>query len=218
MKNQVLSLYEYCIQKLDAKDMDLYELSRFIITENYKHHGIVHEKQRLTAEIKELYLEEYLYSGYSEFYVARNTINQMIGTIRIMKWDTKYKLPIQKIFGINPLNVIKSTGTIWHIGRFAVSNSKRVASLSLFKQLLIHALTPIYQNNTDIIIAECDSKLIRVLSALGIQFNLLGSSLHYLGSATIPVYLTQSGIINFFNKYKNLTEPLQGETENLIYA
>jgi len=131
----------------------------------------------------------------------------MIGVIRLMRWDRKFKLPVQKIFGVNPLDAIeniKDNSTVWHIGRFVICRSKGITNFTLFKQLMIYALTPVYGNVDDIIIAECDSKLIRGLTALGFKFNFLGKSQYYIGSETFPIYLTHSGFSDFFEKYKGL--------------
>ena len=137
--------------------------------------------------------------------MAYNAENQIIGLIRIMKWDKKDLLPVQKIFNINPLvavEFIKEQSAVWHIGRFAVSSFKKIPGILLFKQLSAYALAPLYENHSDIVIAECDSKLIRVLSALGITFNILGRSIFYLGSETIPVFLTHSGVKDFFERHE----------------
>jgi hypothetical protein len=96
---------------------------------------------------------------------------------------------------------------VWHIGRFAVTQSIKKPCLSLFKQLIVCAIFPVMTLSSGLIIAECDSKLIRILSALGIRINNLGESVHYLGSETIPIKITHQGIEQFFNReYSFLTQ------------
>ena len=207
MDGQVFKSSNYSIYKFNAEAVNLYELSTFAVVENYKHHQGANTKENFEEEIQALYREDVLYSEHSMYYVAFDTSCKMTGTIRIMKWDKQSILPIQEIFRINPLRDIECLSpdnTIWHIGRFVVSSSKQIPGITLFKQMLVYALTPLYKNSKDIIIAECDCRLVRVLSALGIETNTLGKSYHYLGSDTVPVYLTHHGIVNFYEKHKEI--------------
>ncbi|MDR0349188.1 MAG: hypothetical protein LBH90_06830 [Tannerella sp.] len=49
-------------------------------------------------------------------------------------------------------------------------------------------------------LAECDCKLFRALSAAGLRINQLGKPVHCLGSETIPVYATRQGVEDFYNR------------------
>ena len=146
MSKEVFHSKDYFIQRDDDTSVNLSEITRFVVAENFQHHSVNYTKEYLAAEVSELYSDESLYSNHSTYYVARDAANQMIGAIRIMKWDKKCELPIQKIWGINPLSetgTMNIQGNIWHVGRFAISSSKNVAGLSLFKQLLVYALAPL---------------------------------------------------------------------------
>ena len=209
INGQIFKSSNYSIHELNTGTINIFELSKFIVIENYNHHHATHKMDNIEEEIKAILMEEVLYAKHSKYYIAYDSSIKMIGTIRIMKWDKQCILPIQEKFHINPLtdiNCLCNNSTIWHIGRFAISSSKQIQGITLFKQLLVYALTPLYENIADIIIAECDSKLVRVLSALGIEINTLGKSHHYLGSETVPLYLTHNGIVNFYEKHKELVK------------
>jgi len=108
------------------------------------------------------------------------------------------------MFGINPLLVpggLAAKG-IFHIGRFAIN--KEVKDVNLFKQLMVCAIAPICQDESNIAFAEIDSKLLRILSLLGIKAKIIGKSIHYLGSETIPVLMDYEGLSTFYNANKNL--------------
>ena len=53
-------------------------------------------------------------------------------------------------------------------------------------------------------IAETDSKLLKVMNTLGIETVRLGHSINYLASETIPVYSSKNGLLLFYNHYENL--------------
>lgn len=53
-------------------------------------------------------------------------------------------------------------------------------------------------------IAETDSKLLRILQLLGIQTHTLGPGVIYLGSETIPLYATKFGLSKFYNSHRHL--------------
>ncbi|QIH40216.1 hypothetical protein G7A72_15985 [Flavobacterium sp. Sr18] len=109
-----------------------------------------------------------------------------------------------KNFNINPFSVIGdiSLKNVWHIGRFAIK--KEVSDISLFKKLIICAITPVCQHKDNIAFAECDSKLLRMLKLLGIKTTIIGKSINYLGSETIPISMNYDGLISFYEKNKNL--------------
>ena len=45
--------------------------------------------------------------------------------------------------------------------------------------------------------AECDSKLLRVMNLMGIKADVIGDSINYLGSETIPVSMNYEGLKGF---------------------
>lgn len=130
----------------------------------------------------------------------------MIGSIRVFKWDRKKNLPIERMYGINPLKTIshEKYAEYWHIGRFAIDSSIGVSPVQLFKQLMIYAVTPIMKSEYGYMVAEVDAKLLKVVNALGIHTINLGESIYYLSSETIPIYASQEGITPFYQHYQGL--------------
>lgn len=203
MKQFVEQHGSYSIFKVDSQY--LHKIAELVVKANYNHHCGNICPNDIEKEIEEVYMEEMEYASSSQLFIAEDNSEQIIGCIRVMKWDLQHKLPIQKIFDINPLDYINNTPkdpTFWHIGRFAIDSRANVPNLSLFKQLMIYAITPICQQQNSYMIAECDSKLLRVMGLLGISTVCLGSGVHYLGSETIPVYSNRMGLMSFYYKYK----------------
>lgn len=55
-------------------------------------------------------------------------------------------------------------------------------------------------------IAETDSKLLRVMNALGIKTKILGKSIYFLTSETIPINSSKRGLLPFYKHYNTLLE------------
>lgn len=204
MKQFIRHYGNYCIFKVDSDY--LYKIAEFVVKANYNHHAGNVFPAELEEEIEAVYREELRYISSSKIFLVENNDGQMIGCIRVMKWDMVSELPMQKIFNINPLNSIEDidpSASIWHIGRFAVDSCTNVSSVSLFKQLMVCAITPICKEKDSYMVAECDSKLLRVMGLLGIDTVHLGDGVHYLGSETIPVYSTRRGLLNFYHKFSS---------------
>lgn len=184
----------------------LHELAEFVVRENYKHHIGKFTNEEMKKEITSVYNEELGYADNSHVFVVRNAAGKLIGSIRVFKWDRKKILPIQKVFGINPLTAIHSESIYdyWHIGRFAIDSFAGIPTLTLFKQLMVYAVHPIVCDSNSYMIAETDSKLLRVMNALGIRTVQLGKSLNYLASETVPVCSSRTGILPFYNHYHKL--------------
>lgn len=184
----------------------LRELAEFVVRENYKHHVGDCTNEKIRNETDLVYQEELLYADTSMAFLVRNPQGNTIGSIRIFKWDRRRLLPIQKLFGINPLTSICSEYeySYWHIGRFAIDSFSGISTLTLFKQLMVFAIHPVVQTEQSYMIAETDSKLLKVMNALGIQTTRLGKSLNYLASETIPVCSSREDLSPFYNKYKRL--------------
>ncbi|CAL2063391.1 hypothetical protein [Tenacibaculum sp. 190524A05c] len=189
------------INKERNKIMDLAE---FVVLENYKHHSNGSLPINYYESIEALYNEEVNYMDNSEVFISRNAYGEILGTIRVLKWNYKTKLPLEKIFGISPLDITGNTvlKSIWHIGRFAIK--KDVRNINLLKKLMVQAIAPICKNKNSIAFAECDSKLLRIMLAMGIKATVIGESVNYLGSETIPVCMTYEGLIDFYNDNKKL--------------
>lgn len=178
----------------------LSELAEFIVSENFSHHANDVKPSEYRNDIKSIYKEEINYFKNSQIYVAKDYIGSIIGSIRVLKWNYMDILPLQKIFGINPLMVVQNSdfNNLYHIGRFAIK--KDVRDIKLLKQLMMYAIAPVCAQKGNVAFAECDSKLLRILLMMGIKAVKLGESVDYLGSETIPISMSYDGLIDFYNK------------------
>lgn len=207
MEKKVASFEKYEIFMADQLCLD--EISRFIVKENYVHHLKTKSEPRLDADIFDVFTEEnYLYSPNSKIYIARTYNGQIIGCIRSFRWDKQKILPIEKIYGINPLRAIHGGEkyNFWHIGRFAVTKLSRITTLTLFKQLMVLAVKPIVEDKDSCLIAEVDSKLLKVVNALGLDTCQVGQPINYLASETTPIFASKKGVSKFYSKYSYLLE------------
>jgi len=200
------------LEKLQANQM--LDLAEFVVTENFKYHSGDNLPKDYTNDVNAIYKEEVKFYKNSEVYVSKDSFGSIFGAIRVLKWNFIDVLPLQKIFGINPLMVSNKSNlnNIYHIGRFAIK--KNILDINLFKQLMVCAISPICKNKGNIAFAECDSKLLRTLKILGIKTTVIGKSVNYLGSETIPIVMTFDGLIGFYNKNKHLANNILNETYN----
>lgn len=183
----------------------LTDLAKFVVEENYNHHNCDLVSTEIKKNTEQVYKEELNYFDNSEVFVAKNDSGNIEGTIRVTKWDEKVVLPIQKMFNINPHKFLCQSGSkpsFWHIGRFAIK--KNCKDNNLFKKLMVCAISPICEQEHGIAFAECDRKLLRVMNLLGIKTEIIGDSIHYLGSETIPISMNCNGLKNFYRKHKHL--------------
>lgn len=204
MHNILFKTSSYCISQMDVSE--LRELATFVVSQNYMHHLEGLFSGDLSAEIEDIYQEEFQQREASITYTVRDMNDDMIGSIRVLKWNQQKELPIQKIFGISPLEAIPSASqsTFWHVGRFAIDNRKGISTLLLFRQLMMLAIEPIIKSENSIMIAESDSKLLRIMHLLGIETLQLGPSVEYLASETIPIFASKQGLMPFYKKYSSL--------------
>jgi N-acyl-L-homoserine lactone synthetase len=184
----------------------LRSIAEFTVRMNYLYHAVNEGTMEIEEKTESVYFEEQAFSSESQIYIVEDKRENMIGCIRVMKWNKTELLPVQKLFNINPLDRIESShnSTYWHVGRFAVDSRMDIPIISLFKQLMLYAIHPIYQEPDGYMIAECDSKLLRVINLLGIKTVHLGNSICYLGSETIPVYADKKGLTAFYQKYSGI--------------
>lgn len=203
MKKLTLVGKYYKIWQLGKED--LHELAEFVVRTNYTHHADGFSSD-YSDEVESVYKEELRYADDSEIYAVRKTDGKIIGSIRVFKWDRIKPLPMQKLFNVNPLSAIHTQGktSFWHIGRFAIDSFAGIPTLTLFKQLMILAIQPIVSDERSYMLAEVDSKLLKVLTTLGIKTDRLGKSLNYLASETIPVCARKEGLMQFYQHYRNL--------------
>lgn len=197
-----MMLVKNYLEKLQKNQ--LLDLAEFIVTENYKHHSNNNLPKDYKNDVNSICKEELSYYENSEVFTTKDYTGSILGSIRVLKWNYIDVLPLQKIFGINPLLALSkpNINNIYHIGRFAVK--KDVRDINLFKRLLICVAELICDHNGNVAFAECDSKLLRILNLLGVKTMIIGESINYLGSETIPIAMTYDGIIGFYNKNKHL--------------
>lgn len=201
----------------------LYELAEFVVKENYRHHN--HNSVPPKGEVDNVCKEEKRLINISRVFVARNDEGQIIGSIRITRWDNKTTLPLENLFGLNPLDLAfaNEIATFWHIGRFSISKESAFSTILLMRTLMIYAIYPIVNEVSGCLLAEVDQKLFNVLGKLGIIVYQLAPSIHYLASETIPVYSTSVAMRGFYEQNKYLynssnLNTLKGETTHFILA
>ena len=222
MDKLIATFENYSICQL-SKEHHL-SLSKFVVDENYKHHeNTLIDPLKRRKEILAIYKEELQYFSKSKIFVAKNYQNEIVGSIRIMKWNGEDELPITKMFGIKELNDIapeNSNVHIWHVGRFAVRSDFQNYGIQLFKILMMYAIIPIMQFEKGIMFAECDSKLFRIVNLLGFKAIAINNGIQYLGSKAIPMYSTRDGMLEFVEKNMNLLldkkENVKDDLPNLI--
>lgn len=160
-----------------------------------------------------------MHNGYyhqSSFFIAEDHFKTIIGSIRTLKWNKINQLPIEKVFGLHVVDRcdISPESTVWHIGRFATR--KGAGSIELFKQLIISGISPICEASDSIVFAECDTKLLSTLSKMGIESEIIGEPLIYLGSETVPVRIDVKSLKTFYgrhtspNRLLNIRNPVFG--------
>lgn len=196
---------------------EIFHMSKFVVTENFNHHSNEIFPGNYQNDIDSVYKEEMGFLEHSKIFISRDDQGDLLGTIRVLKWDFVSVLPIQKMFGIDPFLCTEGNdiNEIWHIGRFAIK--KGVRDVNLLKKLLVSAIAPICTHKDNIAFAEIDAKLLRVLKLMGIKAKIVGESIEYLGSETIPVCMSYSGLIDFYNENKNLALPEQSITGSNSY-
>lgn len=196
---------------------DIFRMSKFVVTENFNHHSNEVFPGHYQKDIDAVYKEEMNFLENSKIFAFKNELGDFTGTIRVLKWDFITPLPIQKMFGINPFLCAEgdAINEIWHIGRFAIK--KGVRDVNLLKKLLVCAIAPVCKHKDNMAFAEIDAKLLRVLTLMGIKAKIVGKSIEYLGSETIPVSMSYNGLITFYNENKHLVTPEDFELSSVNY-
>ena len=177
------------------------------MVENYKHHVGSVKTSLLADDIANVTKEELaLYSDNTYIYIARDNQGKMLGSIRAFLWNRQSVLPLEKIYGINPLEAIHSDlkFNYWHVGRFAIDSDSGISTFTLFKRLMALAVQPIVGDSNSYMIAEIDRKLLKVMNVLGFVTNQLGDSIYYLTSETVPICSSKQDIMGFYSKYSYL--------------
>lgn len=66
--------------------------------------------------------------------------------------------------------------------------------------MLFNAFYPVAIIKNSILFAECDAKLVYTLQNFGITVKILGNSVRYICSDTIPISIDNDTLISFINK------------------
>ncbi len=196
MELPIITTRDYTVYEADTTV--LWELATFVVNENYSHHT---EEDGLrpgdvTEMISKVYHEESELSKISRILIVRNNKREIIGSIRSTLWDKKTILPMEKLFGINPLDCdfSKDITKFWHVGRFAINREGSKYPKSILKTLISTVIIPIRQESAGCLLAEVDRKLFNNLKALGIDAHQIAPSIQYLASETIPIYSKSSDL------------------------
>ena len=220
MDKFITSREHYSIWQLSKNG--LFDLATFVVVENYKRHQkVAFNRDAHIDEILDVYNEDVRFFEQSKILVAKNDKNEIVGAIRLLKWNRKDELPITKLFGITNLSEISpedSNAHIWHVGRFAVSADLGRYGISLFRILMMYAVTSMCEYEKGIMFAECDSKLLKTMSLMGLKAVTLDNGIEYLGSVTIPIYITRSGMAEFVAKNQTSVLHVESVSNKQSYA
>jgi hypothetical protein len=195
---------DYSLWKISGKNIR--QIAEFVVKTNYKRHQNDVYPQDIEEKINEVYEYEKEFKDNSIFYILKDGENNIIGSIRVMKWNGISVLPIQREFHIEIENLGLPLNNIWHIGRFAVNSGvESFEIINLFKILLICAFRHICENKENVLLAECDKKLLITIKRLGVKIKELGTSSFCLGSETFPIITDAEGLAPFMeNNYMYL--------------
>lgn len=193
----------FTLSKVEVED--LYKSVEFSILTNYHNYNQTINSFDLEHVLAINYNKELAFFE-NAFYYAILVDSDILGTIRTVKWNHATTLTMEEVYGISveeELKVYNSNNTIWHIGRFAIDN-KACHNLSskLLKMLLMYAIEPICQNQDSIALAECDTRLLKIINKLGIRTKTLADPVVYLGSETVPILSERTDLLHFY--FKNL--------------
>lgn len=212
MERNIIETEGYTIVETDSCSLE--EIVEFVVKENYLHH-LKRLPENISKEIEELITEEKRLLSTSKFFVARDNDNRLIGCIRLHLWNHNLDLPISKFLGSSETSTSQDEiSTVWHIGRFAVKHFDHKVDISLFKALMICAISPIIQMPDSIMLAETDIKLLSSLKCMGIYLKALAFPQYYLGSLTIPSYAKSRDLQPFYERNSSILTPSNILTKN----
>lgn len=200
MRKEIISQDGYMIYQID--EADILCVVEFVVRTNYKKHKSSIEYQQIESEIVEIYESEKKIFDRSCFYIATTITGQIVGALRIMIGG-KYDIALPDSVNLNSIN------NICHIGRFAIDQiGNNKLGNKLFKEMVLLAFSHVCKNKDNVLVAECDMKLHRVLVKMGIGIIPIGPSFFCLGSETISVYAPCENVIEYYlrrnccNNYK----------------
>lgn len=211
MERFIIAREDYSIYESDEEVLPA--LAEFVVEENYRHHSALNTSIP-KEEVERVLKEERTLINLSRIFIARDKMGRIIGSIRLTKWDRKTKLPLETLFGLNPLDLAISADvtTFWHVGRFSISQRGISSKNFLMKTLMIYALYPIIKDGTSCLLAEVDRKLFNILGKLGIIVTQIAPSTYYLASETIPICSKSEALISFYDRNKYFIHDIYKDT------
>lgn len=206
MERTIISVGEFTIVETNCCPLE--EMMEFVVKENYSHHQ-AKLPENISEEIEGIISEEQRLLTSSRFFLARDKSGRIIGCIRLHRWNHISDLPITK-YGICIENTFpkEEYPNIWHVGRFAIKRHANNDTISILKILMICAITPIVSTHASIMLAEVDAKLMLYLRRMEIGMKSIAKSRYYLGSETIPSYVTKKGLMKFYESNIQIKEKL----------
>lgn len=189
---------EYNIYRISYDD--LYSAIEFVVETNYKMHKSDIKSQEVKQEINSIYESEKLLLEHSYFYMATDSEDKIIGTLRVLVSKKEFSY-MYKYINIDVL------GNICHIGRFAIDeHGKNKMGSKLFKHFISIAFSHVCQSCDNVLVAECDVKLLKVLERMKIGIIRLNEPFLCMGSETICVYAPYENIIAYYSNSKLLQQ------------
>lgn len=190
----------YYISVIGANE--LYQAIEFVIKTNYKMHNYAVDNQEFESAVRVIYESEKKIFEKSIFYIVRDSENKIVGSLRVLI-GKQSEFDFMDGFGINVV------GNICHIGRFAIDQyGKNKMGGRLFKHLILIAFSHVCQCADNVLVAECDLKLVHVLKKMNIGIVEIGVPFMCLGSETIQVYAPYQNIAEYY---------IKNELSQLIY-
>lgn len=197
MKKEIGYIHEYRICQIDKDDIS--EVVKFVVKTNYKKHHFMADSEFINSEIAQICdFEEKIFNR-SVFYAIIDKNQQIVGALRVSK-ENKYELKLPDTIDLSSVN------KVYHIGRFAIDQTNNNLNIELFKRLINIAFSLVCQDKNNILIADCDTKLCRILRKMGIGLIPVGAPFFCVGSETVSVYLPYDNVIKYYLEYNLLQQ------------
>lgn len=189
---------DYYFSRIEKNDLP--ELLAFYIIEIYEHFNYTdYTVESYENELEHLLKEDHAFYKNSIYYVLRDCKEHKIyGSIKTTYWDKETPLPIEELFDVSAQDLLlPGIDHFWHIGRFVISRKIPKDRISILKKILYNAFYPVYKMGSGLIIAECDKKVTLTLEKLNVTSFVLGKSIEYICSETLPIYIRSEWLNEF---------------------
>jgi hypothetical protein len=151
------------------------------------------------------------------FYMIKDESGNALGTSMICCCEEGEDTPMQKEFGIKMQDITKkypfNVNRIWYMGRFAIHGGRVSTNPDLSKKrtmmyrlLLQAAFRHVVENDNDVVMAECDSRLYRNLNLIGVKPDAITEGKMVMGSVAIPIMSTGSRLRFFCDEYRHILD------------